>query len=186
MGIGNRKIETNQEHLDRLSRKTSNLKRFFFVLFALWVIAWLLMFGIACYGAFDLTLSGLTHVEGIFNAVIVFATGVVFTFIFVIIYRILKDIAQGNSPFEYVQVKRIRRIAWILVAYVVIDMISASNLSAFISSGGFGIENSSFHESPTLVLSINFGVLVSAVVVYGLSIIFEYGSVLQEQSDETL
>lgn len=79
--------------------------------------------------------------------------------------EIFRDMRSDDTPFEMKQVRRIRKIA---ILYFIISMID-------FESRGFSMS-----------LTLNLLGIVGALMLWCISIIFEYGCELQQQSDETL
>ncbi len=117
--------------------------------------------------------TGLFTVIGLFiNSAILFLSGLIF-----------RDIALGNTPFSLKQAKRIRAIAWLLLAYTAIDAILPTGV--FVGQASSDASVSAGHlaaSSPT----IQVGSLIVAIVFFFLSSVFKYGVKLQELSDDTV
>lgn len=91
--------------------------------------------------------------------------------------------ARGEVPFTQKQAKRIRVIAWLLLAIALIEAglplgIIVDNA---IGTGVFGVANSMTYAPP-----IRIGSIIVAVVFFFISSVFDYGVKLQEMSNETV
>ena len=84
-----------------------------------------------------------------------------------------------QSPFEENVVKKMRNLAFSLIPWTVI-----SSFSSMLS--GATISNLIMGGKQRLHLSVDLGMVLVVAVILMLSFIFRYGSVLQQESDETL
>lgn len=106
----------------------------------------------------------------------VYLATVILAFAFVSTFfagRLCKSFADCASPFDADVIKKLRYFAFSLIPWTV----SASFIT--------------FETSPTTALSkfncnVNFGMIFITLAVLGLSYIFKYGAILQQESDETL
>jgi hypothetical protein len=89
-------------------------------------------------------------------------------FVLILTHKIFKDISREYTPFLEKNFKRMKKIALILLF---------SSLQPF-----------SFGEPGSLNINIgpDYELLIFAGIVYFFALIFQYGSMLQQQSDETL
>lgn len=99
---------------------------------------------------------------------------------------IFDDVAKGESPFSMRQVKRIRLAALLFLVYVVLEMVFPSGQSSLVQQGDFQVNYWVADRSENASIQINFGMLGAAIIFYCLSLVFEYGTLLQQLSDETL
>lgn len=77
------------------------------------------------------------------------------------------------SPFEENVIKRIRHLAFSLIPWTVV-----STLTSGMSAGPF--------TEPRFTLGIDLGMVIVVLIVLALAYIFQYGAMLQQESDETL
>lgn len=82
--------------------------------------------------------------------------------------QMFADISTDRTPFEMKNVRRIRRIA---VFYLIISLLS-------VESGANSLGN--------LDISVDVNGIIGAGIFWLISMVFEYGCVLQTESDETL
>ena len=81
------------------------------------------------------------------------------------------------------QVKRLQIIALLLLAYAVLDFVTAYNSASLqlqaINSGFISTNDSA-------ILTLNFSPLIASAAVYAFSFVFKYGVLLQEFSDDVI
>lgn len=101
-------------------------------------------------------------------------------------YRIFDDLVRNDAVFTAGQVKRLRAIALVFVLLFVIELAIPSNglIMAYGGVGDVGIVDDalSYAGAP----KINLSSLLFAAVFYCAAAIFEYASLLQQASDETI
>ena len=95
--------------------------------------------------------------------------------ILILTHQIFKDISREYTPFLEKNFKRMQEIALILLFSSLLEPSLFSGLS-------------SFSLVPYLAIDIwpDYELIIFAVIVYCFAMIFQYGSALQQQSDETL
>ncbi|MCL2889452.1 MAG: hypothetical protein FWE65_03400 [Eggerthellaceae bacterium] len=95
---------------------------------------------------------------------------------------ILKDMRNGEPPFTLIQSKRIRIMAYLVFTQAILDFLFSTDLIPLIFKNGFvqGFQAASTGEP---VFFLNLGALVFAVILYCISISFEYGALLQQDKD---
>lgn len=110
-------------------------------------------------------------------------SGVVIASIFVVVLKIFSEVPKGSSPFAMAQVKRLQIIALLLLAYAVLDFVTAYNSASLqlqaINSGFISTNDSA-------ILTLNFSPLIASAAVYAFSFVFKYGVLLQEFSDDVI
>lgn len=111
------------------------------------------------------SLAGHSSWELIFMSCAGLVSFILLSFLFKQARDIFRDISQDSSPFELKHVKRIKKIA---IFFFVISMLD-------LQSGGV-----------TFSFTLNFIGIVGALMLWCISLIFEYGCQLQRESDETL
>ena len=100
--------------------------------------------------------------------------------------NVFLDVVRGESPFTMSQSNRMRRVAIILLIYAVFEAILSPGFVTTLQLGGLDI-GYRITESPLEPsIPINAGVLLVAAALWAVSLVFEYGVLLQEFSDETL
>lgn len=133
----------------------------------------LILFAMIVLGVFllldpDLTLDGMDRSEIYLLIILTIINQIISILIFYYLYRLTKSIGDESSPFTSANVKLLKYMALILligwVFGMVVDLIVTSMLS---------LEFTGF----------NADALVMAGVIYVVSLVFEYGVRLQEDSD---
>lgn len=160
------------------------------------LVAWICFFAIMAFGAISALASffadssispnGITFV--IYGGTI--ADGVIILLIFVGLIMAIRQIRKTGSPFEKKQVRRMRLLAFLLLLYAILDSLFADHLFAFFMLGlqdiGHSGVSSIVFDRPWFIPEINIGAFVAAVVVWCISLVFEYGIELQHDSDSIL
>jgi hypothetical protein len=90
------------------------------------------------------------------------------------VYKIFKDIEVSYTPFKKENSKRLMQISYILMIYAIVIPI----LSAIIVG--------SMDLNDDLQIDFNPVFIAVAVLFYCMSLVFDYGAKLQQESDETL
>lgn len=101
-------------------------------------------------------------------------------------YKIFDDLVRNEAVFTPAQVKRLKGIALVFIVLFAVELIAPNNLM-LLSGGeasyvGLANDSSAIPSMPRLNLSS----LLFAAVFYCASAIFEYASLLQQASDETI
>lgn len=111
-----------------------------------------------------------------FRALMIFTmlSGGIMTVILFVTSSIFKDISREGTPFTKKNSNKIRTISLLLIANeIIIPPLRLLVLMIFVPA----VEATS---------SINLGIIVATAVFFCLALIFEYGCLLQQESDETL
>lgn len=104
-----------------------------------------------------------------------FSIGIII-FILYLAERIFKNIYDSQSPFERVNVKKLKNIAWLMLAFTIIPTYVETVLRFFLMRNTASPYN----------FSIDITTICLTVIFFALAYIFEYGCLLQQQYDETL
>ena len=88
--------------------------------------------------------------------------------------RLAKAFRDCESPFEDGVIHRMKQFAYSLVPWAVASSVVGSLLQSI------------WTASPRFGFSLDFGVIITVLVILALAYIFQYGAVLQQESDETL
>ena len=88
--------------------------------------------------------------------------------------RLAKAFRNCQSPFEKTVITRMKQFAYSLIPWAVISSIVNMLQSRIV------ISNGGFH------LNIDFGIVIMVLLILALAYVFQYGSMLQQESDETL
>lgn len=106
--------------------------------------------------------------------------------VFVTTIQMLRSVTKGLSPFTTSLTKYIRRLAIVFLLYFFFDIIASPGFISFVQNDllSFG-----FRDNPNVgsaLIPVNLGALLVAGGFFCLSLVFEYGVLLQKLSDETL
>lgn len=104
-----------------------------------------------------------------------FSLGIII-FILYLAERIFKNIYDSQSPFELQNVKKLKTIAWLMLAFTIFPTYVETILRFFLMRSTTSPYN----------FSIDITTLCLTVIFFALAYIFEYGCLLQLQVDETL
>lgn len=185
MNYGNSDREKTHASLIKIKNTSKWISRFLLGCTFLFAVLWILLIPLSI-----LSIVGILGISGLpssaYELVILALVGLVAICLVYIGHKVFGDVAAGESPFAMVQVKRLRTVALLLLLYTVFEIALSPGLISAMSveqlSVGYAVTNS----VPAPILSINLGALLGAAVFWALSLIFEYGVLLQEFSDETL
>lgn len=106
---------------------------------------------------------------------------VIVVIVMVLVLLLLRSIRRGDTPFTRSNVRRLRGIGWLLVAFEILQRLLARLFWAVASGRVQDGETVSyyFYSNGGMILMVGLAVL-------GISLVFEYGVVLQQLDDETL
>lgn len=90
------------------------------------------------------------------------------------IMKMFKALEVCNTPFDETIIEGLKKFSFGLIGFVVVEAVSAT----IIKNAMQGLDN--------YAVSINISSVLVALAVYALSVIFKYGAMLQQESDETL
>lgn len=172
--------------LNRLNRIARFLSKGFQVVFVLYCIAWIALLGVFFVAAFFPGVISGSESSGPWPFVLCILFGLLIAGLLRIAFLVFNDVAKGESPFSMRQVKRIRLAAFLFLAYVILEMLFPSGQSSLVQQGNFMVNYWVADKSDHVSIQINFGMLGAAIIFYCLSLVFEYGTLLQQLSDETL
>lgn len=180
-------VNREQAELDHAIGKAKTVSRVIFylcnIVTVLVLAAWVILIALSF---FDYLTSDNTDLLGFLLALVVATAFFAWIVSFVrFVALIFSDILKGKSPFSQKQIARIRILSALMMVFFFMDL--AFSFGSITLSNQFGIQvtlvKTSFAYNPPV--SINGGALFMAVVLYCLSVFFEYGSLLQRLSDET-
>ena len=87
---------------------------------------------------------------------------------------LMQELSVAESPFTYAIADKMKRFAIVMIVTSVIASICKSIIGAILTMGhGFAF-------------SLDFGPIITAVIIFILVVVFRYGAQLQKESDETL
>ena len=88
--------------------------------------------------------------------------------------RLTKAFRSCRSPFEDTVINRMKQFAYSLIPWAVVSsVVNLFESRIWMSSAGFHLD-------------INLGIVITVLLILALAYIFQYGAVLQQESDETL
>lgn len=118
----------------------------------------------------------------------VLESSVLFFMVWVLL-SIFKDISKGSSPFTRRQARRLRIAALLQIAHAAFSAVMSPvvlEIMGFEAVALGAMVGSSSTEGMARFIPINVGDIVLAVVLFCAALIVEYGSLLQQLSDDTL
>lgn len=118
--------------------------------------------------------SGIPESEIIPIMIILITTSIIMLLVLAIIYKLMKAISKERTPFTIKNVKYIKSISiLVLIAGLAVPVLENLVMKIVYPE----IESS---------VSINFFMVLAAIAMYCLSLVFQYGVYLQNESDQTL
>lgn len=98
---------------------------------------------------------------------------------------LFEAVVKGDPPLSEIQADRLKAIAIIAAAYVILDLLfSVRFIYESNPDLGFGMILNNGIAEPTI--NLNVGMLAFSAIMYSLSAIFRYAALLQQLSDETV
>lgn len=106
---------------------------------------------------------------------------VIVVIVMVLVILLLRSIRRESTPFTHSNVRRLRWIGWLLVAFEILQRLLARIFWTVASGRVQDGETVSyyFYSNGGMILMVGLAVL-------GISLVFEYGVALQQLDDETL
>jgi len=111
------------------------------------------------------------------GGLIMFGTAIEVAVIFVVfifVGRLCKALRKCETPFEENVINKIKAVGYSLIPMVVLSSIEESIMGSILSGG------------LTIYFNIEFQYIIIMAIVFALAYIFNYGAMLQQESDETL
>lgn len=183
-----KKIETNEHLLNKVSQKCKFFYRLFLVILIVSTLVWVVMMVVAGIAYLGLIGDGSPSFS-LLDLVPLVSIGVLYLALLFTIVHILKDVTCGMSPFAQVQVRRMKFLAVLVLAYGVLEAVLSTMFSGVIIMDdvvNLGFVSSAENSRTDPLVSINVGVFIVAAVIFCLASVFEYGVELQKQTDEVL
>lgn len=124
--------------------------------------------------------------QSIAQAAYCFIFGIIVVAMIWIAFRIFSDAVHGESPFVPKQIRRIRIASLLLIVLVFVEALTLFDFSSgvVVSNLDIGFVRVGGEEQHSI--EINAGALFLSIVLYCVSVVFEYGVLLQRFTDETL
>lgn len=147
-----------------------------------YIVFWVSVFGATLFSIISPESSIVSSVSAS-ELPVFLCTGVFVTVLLKIVSDVFGDAARGQSPFAMVQVKRLRIAACVLM----LDAIFGALLSpGFLGALQMGSLDVSYTVSRQTVIPIDLGEILASICLFGFSLIFKYGVLLQEFSDDAI
>lgn len=153
----------------------------------------LVLFGITMLFAVFWAATTLTTLLGGLNATPYTLMGACYAFVYgglgvLLLWKlvqVLKEVADDGAPFSVEQADRLKTVAGIALALVVLELAFTVGFNYEIAPEvGYGFVANGGVDAPTI--NLNIGMLVFSAIMYSLSAIFRYAALLQQLSDETV
>ena len=180
------KITTNEPLLEKLGNKFKLFHKLFFVLFIASVIAWVALIVLASVNLIINVQRSSISLQYFVELAEILFTGAIITSIIRVLGLFFRDISNKETPFSNDQVKRIRILSFLFVGYGIADLVMSVSFTSIEITEGVGLIHTLTSSSPEVMVSVNITAFIASIVVYALSMAFEYGSELQKQSDSFL
>lgn len=180
--------ETSIRHIEteftRVAKTAKVLSIVLSVVFYLFIAVWAINFICGCIAYFIPDLMPVDFLSNTGILVSIFIGGILLAVPLKVGSIILKDISKGASPFTVAQANRVRMVAIIFLIYAIFDFLwSPDAVARFI----FGhVSLGSWSADNPFTLHLNMGLITAAVLFYSISVVFRYGVLLQNLSDETV
>lgn len=119
--------------------------------------------------------AGIVSMHALGNALLVAVASLVLTLIsLVFASRLCAAFQKCESPFENNVIKKMRTFAWSLLPWAVFSTVPENVINSIL---GNKIE---------IGISLDMNIIFTVLVILALTIVFKYGAMLQQESDETL
>lgn len=151
------------------------------LIFALLVLYWLIQMSVTVYFAVKGEPSASAGEQNTFTLVYSLLFSAYIIAVMVMVIRLLQSIRRGSTPFTMVNVRRLRQIGWMLVAFELLQHLTTRLFWAAASGRIEEGEKVVYYFSSTAGM-----VLIVGLAVLAISLVFQYGVELQQLSDETL
>lgn len=96
---------------------------------------------------------------------------------------ISKNIAKGESPFSREHARRISALGWMFVATMVIELIASPGFLSIVF-GPFNFMVSAYAAFENLSIPVDVTAMLGAICFHSLAMIWRYGALLQEQTED--
>jgi hypothetical protein len=177
-----------EESTFSLSRTKKACKWLYFAFQALFYLCALLQIANLVFGLLGLQgIGGLSTAAdtGWVGLVLVVVDAIPTLVVIKLVAWILRDVSKGRTPFSRRQVGRIRLVALFLAIGAVLDMVTSSVfISIATANGPLVLGGAVTADMPFDGVYINISSLFLALVVFCLSLVFEYGTLLQDEVEE--
>lgn len=169
----------------RLGRKCKHVYLGLMFLIVLCAVGAIVFAGIAFYYFAGFSDGSSTSLYDGFRLLTGFLWLSILVMVFWVASNIFKDISRGRSPFTLKNAKRITYLGWAMILIAVVELIVSPGFFAAVHAPGFDVAAILTDDAESLLIPVDVKPIVLAFICFGLSCIFEYGSLLQQVSDET-
>lgn len=173
-----RELETSLSGARRACKYLKNIALVCLIVFLFaWLLLLILMIADAAAKGFDAhKLKGMLYVS---------SYGVVALSLLFVAFRSFSDVVSGESPFTMKQVSRFRYAALLLVVLAIVDAALSTGFTYAFDMAGINYAALGNHGIESERIRIDAESLFFAVILYGVSVLFRYGVLLQRLTDET-
>lgn len=172
-----KELDCSTHQIARFCRVSSSVLLFLSACFVLPVIAALFMFIGLPFGLDCLSYSG-----PMCSVIILTIQYILFALCLWLLHRVFNDISQ-KRPFSQKQSRRLLRIGLLSLVYSIIEIVPFSPVSIDLFLGPLYLGLQLVHHQPA---NLNMGTILCAISFISLSAVFQYGSLLQRISDDTV
>lgn len=157
------------------------IKRFCILCLVGFTASWAVLLALTI---FDLVAVGFDG-EKIRAVLYILSHGLIISSLLVISVQIFSGIVAGESPFTMKQVWRFRVSALLLFVLVLVEALLAADFSHVMNVPNAHVAYDSVGPIEQASVDINITILFFTVIIFGVSVVFQYGNLLQRFSDET-
>lgn len=119
--------------------------------------------------------TGVLHLANVGNVLLLVVVSLLLTLISTIFgFRFCKSIEKCETPFEDNVIKKMRYLAYSLLPWAI-----------FSSVPKYAVNNI-FNNNLKINFSLDMNIILIVLVILALTVVFKYGAMLQQESDETL
>lgn len=178
-GEESQELETSIERLVRVCRIIKNISITCFVVFmpSLAIVLGLMLLDLVNSMNVVATLKSLLYV---------LSYGFVIGALLLISIKIFSNIVSGESPFTIKQAKRFRIAGALLLLLAVVESILSMDFSYSVQLSGVNFAANGSTGAEQSVINIDAMMIFFAVILFSLSVLFQYGILLQRLCDETV
>ncbi len=169
-----------ESSMSKVRRSCKYLKYICMVCLIVFSVAWAALVGVMVF-------SSKTQVSSseLREVVYVICCGLMVILLLFAAARSFSDIVNGESPFTMKQVNRFRFAALLLVLLAIVDAILSTNFLYGFDVAGFNVAAYGGHEMGQAKVNVNMMLLFFSAMLFGVSVLFRYGVLLQRLTDET-
>lgn len=170
--------------LERIKKACKIAYRFTTVIYIIFAIYWLFLLGLEVFAIINPYFSLFVYPSSIPSI----ASNVIFGLIIFLIIKsgadLFKEIRDKGAPFSLLQVKRIRRISYLLILKAIYDVLVPATFSPIFAYKD--IDVSYINSNQTMEVFVNPETILFAILFFCISLIFQYGVLLQHDVQEYL